>query len=61
MDYKVLAGEKLEIYNYISQRQKINRLLNEGNVDILEMTVKSKNLEEYFLGLVGGNENVESN
>lgn len=60
MDYKVLAGQQLEIYNHITDRQKINRLLNEGNVDILEMTVKSKNLEEYFLGLVGGNHNVES-
>lgn len=60
IDYKVLASQQLEIYNYIKDRQKINRLLNEGNVDILEMTVKSKNLEEYFLGLVGGNHNVES-
>ncbi|AJA49100.1 bacitracin transport ATP-binding protein BcrA [Clostridium pasteurianum DSM 525 = ATCC 6013] len=60
INYKVLASQQLEIYNYIADRQKINRLLNEGNVDILEMTVKSKNLEEYFLGLVGGNNNVES-
>lgn len=60
INYKVLASQQLEIYNYIADRQKINRLLNEGNVDILEMTVKSKNLEEYFLGLVGGNNDVES-
>ncbi|WP_446897043.1 ATP-binding cassette domain-containing protein [Clostridium sp. LBM24168] len=60
VDYKVLAGQQLEIYNHIEDRQKINRLLNESNVDILEMTVKSKNLEEYFLELIGGNHNVES-
>lgn len=60
MDYRVLAGQQLEVYNHIEDRQKINRLLNEGSVDILEMTVKSKNLEEYFLELIGGNNNAES-
>ena len=60
VDYKVLAGQQLEIYNHIEDRQKINRLLNEGNVDILEMTVKIKDLEEYFLELLGGNHNAES-
>lgn len=54
IDYKVFKDKHIEIYNHIEERQNINRILNEKDIDILEMAVKSENLEEYFLNLVGG-------
>ncbi len=54
IDYRVLPDGVLAIHNHIDQSGDINRLLLTNGVSVTEFRVEARNLEEYFLGLVGG-------
>ena len=54
IDYKVLPEQVISIQNYIEESGEINRLLVANIVTVMESRIETLNLEEYFLGLVGG-------
>lgn len=57
-DYKVVNNEKIQLYEGLERSSEINRELLEADVPVLELKVQQENLEDYFLKLTGGGENV---
>lgn len=53
--YKVVADGQIEIYEKLESQQQIIKALIKADVDIIESKLKQRNLEEYFLDLVGNN------
>ena len=56
IQFRVLPGQVITIQNHIANASEINRLLVDNNVVVKEFRIEALNLEEYFLGLVEGNE-----
>jgi len=54
--YKVLPNQIITIQNHVEEGGEINRLLIDNGVLVMEFRVEALNLEEYFLGLVEGDE-----
>lgn len=55
IDYKILPNQIVTIQNHVEKGSEINRLLIENGVVVMEFRIEALNLEEYFLGLVEGN------
>lgn len=55
IQFKVLPNQVIMIHNYVDHSGDINRLLLENGVSVREFRIEARNLEEYFLKLVGGN------
>ena len=55
IDYKILPNQIVTIQNHVENGSEINRLLIENGVVVMEFRIEALNLEEYFLGLVEGN------
>ena len=53
--FKVLPNQVITIHNHIEKGGDINRLLVDHGVMVKEFRIEALNLEEYFLGLVEGN------
>jgi len=56
IQYKILPNHKITIQNHVELGGEINRLLIDNGVLVMEFRMEALNLEEYFLGLVEGNE-----
>ena len=56
IQYKVLPNHIITIQNHVEEGGEINRLLVDNDVLVMEFRMEALNLEEYFLGLVEGNE-----
>src|SRR5690625_2234453 len=56
IDYKILPNQIVTIQNHVENGSEMNRLLIENGVLVMEFRIEALNLEEYFLGLVEGNE-----
>lgn len=56
IEYKTLPDHIITIQNHIEEGGEINRLLIDNGVLVKEFRIETLNLEEYFLGLVAGNE-----
>ncbi len=54
IQYKTLPNHIITIQNHIEEGGEINRLLIDNGVFVMEFRMEALNLEEYFLGLVGG-------
>lgn len=55
IQYKVLPNHFITIQNHIEEASEMNRLFNDHGLSVMEFRMETLNLEEYFLGLVGGN------
>lgn len=53
---KVLPDHEIAIQNHVENSGKLNRLLVENGVMVKQFSIKTLDLEEYFLGLVGGDQ-----
>ncbi|WP_080848122.1 ABC transporter ATP-binding protein [Cytobacillus gottheilii] len=53
---KVLPNHEIAIQNHVENSGKLNRLLVENGVLVKQFSIKTLDLEEYFLGLVGGDQ-----
>ena len=53
-DFEVLPQERLRLYAFLDQPQTVNRVLMEQGVGLISAQQKDSNLEDYFLGLIGG-------
>ncbi|PAV29829.1 ABC transporter ATP-binding protein [Virgibacillus profundi] len=56
IQYKILPDHLITIQNHVEEGGEINRLLIDNEVFVMEFRMEALNLEEYFLGLVEGNE-----
>jgi len=54
IQYKILPNQIITIQNHVEESGEINRLLIDNGVLVMEFRMEALNLEEYFLGLVGG-------
>ena len=52
--YEVLEGNKINIYSDLDDVSKINSVLSRKGVMVERIGVKGENLEEYFIGKIGG-------
>lgn len=57
-DYKVMDDHTLHIYAFTEEPQRISQVLTRNNIVIGELSVCGQSLEEYFLSVTGGRNNV---
>lgn len=57
LDYKVMDDCTLHIYAFTDEPQKISRVLTRNGIAVRELSVCEQSLEEYFLGITGGDGN----
>lgn len=57
LDYKVVDDCTLHIYAFTDEPQKISRVLTRNGIAVWELSVCEQSLEEYFLGITGGDGN----
>ncbi len=55
--YKVLPENVIECYELLDHPEQVNRELVTNGIDVFSLTVQGKDLEEYFLGMLGGAKN----
>ncbi|MFR1050428.1 MAG: ABC transporter ATP-binding protein [Lachnospirales bacterium] len=53
-DFEILPGGAIRLYEGLSEPQKVTRLLVEQGIALSGMEHRGANLEDYFLGLIGG-------
>lgn len=53
-DYEVLPGNVLRLYDFLDRPQIVTSILMEAGVALCGVESKNANLEDYFLGLIGG-------
>ena len=53
-DYEILPHNKVRVYAWLDQPQKVNGALMAAGVEIFSSERKGSNLEDYFLSLIGG-------
>lgn len=57
VDYMVTEPGVIKVYERLNDTININKTLIQNNVDITEITLKRDSLEDYFIGLIGGDAN----
>lgn len=57
LDYKVMDDHTLHIYAFTDEPQKISQVLTRNGIVVGELSVCGQSLEDYFLGITGGNSN----
>ena len=56
-NYKVLPGNVIHLFDGIKEPQKVSKLAVENGMALKEITQKMIKLEDYYMSLVGGNDN----
>lgn len=54
LDYEVLPGNVIRLYAHLDEPARITQVLVEGGVALRSIEQKGANLEDYFLGMIGG-------
>jgi ABC-2 type transport system ATP-binding protein len=55
--YKVLPQNTIRCYDCLGHPEQLNRELNENGVGVFSLTKEGKDLEDYFIGLLGDGAN----
>lgn len=55
--YKVLPENVIECYELLDHPEQVNRELITNGIEVFSLSVQGKDLEEYFLEMLGGAEN----
>ena len=56
-NYKVLPGNEIHLFEGIKEPEKVSKLAVENGMALKEITQKMIKLEDYYMSLVGGNDN----
>lgn len=56
-NYKVLPGNVIHLFEGIKEPEKVSKLAVENGMALKEITQKMIKLEDYYMSLVGGNDN----
>ena len=54
-EFEIVSEREIKIYQIETDFEKVNRLLNQNEIGVSEISMNKGNLEEYFLRLTGGN------
>lgn len=57
IDYKVLPGEIVQLFDKNRDPEKISKLIVNSGIGLCSLEDKSINLESYYMSLIGGNAN----
>lgn len=57
-NYKVMPDKSVKLYDYIDEREKVARVLFENKLIITNFSSEGDTLEDYFVAVVGGEQNV---
>ena len=57
VSYEVLPGDKIRVYELLKQPDMIAEALVQNDVRLYSMKTNHMNLEDYFIGLIGGDVN----
>ncbi|MDE5776975.1 MAG: ATP-binding cassette domain-containing protein [Lachnospiraceae bacterium] len=57
-NYKVMPDNRIQLYDFLEERETLGKVLFENDVVITEMALCENSLEEYFLQVIGGSQNV---
>lgn len=53
-DYEILPHNKVRVYVFLNEPQKVNSTLMSAGISVYSFERKGSNLEDYFLTLIGG-------
>ena len=57
VEYKVVSGDSIRIFAKSDIKSDIARYLMEADIFVSELSVKEQSLEEYFMNIIGGENN----
>lgn len=57
-NFKVIEGNIIKLYEYISQPGKVSTVLSKNDIEIQQIMISGDDLEDYYMNLIGGCENV---
>lgn len=56
-NYEILPQNRVRVYAYLDAPQKVSHTLIESGIELSAINVRRANLEDYFISLVGGEDN----
>lgn len=57
-NYKVMPDKSIKLYDYVDEKERIARTLFENKIIVTNFSSEGDTLEDYFVSVVGGGENV---
>ncbi|HEY5560377.1 MAG TPA: ABC transporter ATP-binding protein [Clostridiaceae bacterium] len=56
--YKVMPDKTIKLYDYLSEKERVARVLFENGIIVTNLSNEGDTLEDYFVSVVGGGKNV---
>jgi ABC-2 type transport system ATP-binding protein len=57
-NYKVMPNKTVKLYDYLSEKERVARVLYENGIMVTNLSKEGDTLEDYFISVVGGGKNV---
>jgi ABC-2 type transport system ATP-binding protein len=57
-NYKVMPNKDVKLFNYLSQKERVARVIFENGIMVTHLSNEGDTLEDYFVSIVGGERNV---
>ncbi len=56
--YKVMPDKSVKLFDYLDEKERVARILFENKIIVTNLSNEGDTLEDYFISIVGGGENV---
>lgn len=56
-NFQVMPDNSVKLFDFLDERERVGRVLHENDVIITNISVCETSLEDYFMRVIGGNEN----
>lgn len=56
-NFQVMPNNSVKLFDFLDERERVGRVLHENDVIITNISVCETSLEDYFMRVIGGNEN----
>lgn len=56
-NFQVMPDNSVKLFDFLDERERVGRVLHENDVIITNISVCETSLEDYFMHVIGGNEN----
>lgn len=57
-NYKVMPDKSVKLYDYLDQKEMVAKTLTDNDITVTHFTVQGDTLENYFISVIGGEQNV---
>lgn len=57
VNYKVMPDKTIKLYDYLDEKEMVAKIIFENNIVITEYTIQGDTLENYFISVIGGDQN----